>query len=74
MVTVTLLRTSGPFARANLDAMPGDGRRHELIGRVLIVTPSPRFRHQDTVGQLHLLLSHSVRPISRWCSRRSTVR
>jgi Uma2 family endonuclease len=58
MVTMTLLPQSRPFTRADLDEMPDDGRRYELIDGVLIVTPSPRFKHQDVVGQLYLLLSH----------------
>lgn len=33
---------------------PDDGRRHELIGGVHYVTPSPTVRHQLLVGRLHL--------------------
>ena len=32
---------------------PDDGKRHEIIGGVHYVTPSPRVRHQDLVGRLH---------------------
>lgn len=47
---------TGPMTRAELDALPDDGRRHELIDGVLIVTPAPRPRHQDLVGGLYFLL------------------
>ncbi|MFT4234160.1 MAG: Uma2 family endonuclease [Microbacterium sp.] len=44
------------FTRADLDAMPDDGHRYELIDGVLIVTPAPRIRHQDVVGNLYAFL------------------
>ena len=44
------------LTRADLEAMPDDGHRYELIDGALIVTPSPRFRHQDAVANLHLAL------------------
>jgi Uma2 family endonuclease len=36
---------------------PDDGKRHELIDGVHYVTPSPRLRHQDLVGRLHLAIA-----------------
>ncbi len=57
MVTVTPIPQSRPLTRADLDEMPDDGHRYELIDGVLVVTPSPRWGHQDVVGRLHLLLS-----------------
>lgn len=59
MVTMTLTAVPGPLTRAELDAMPDDGRRHELIDGVLIVTPAPRWGHQDVVGRLYLLLCNA---------------
>jgi len=60
MVTMTVeelaVRSTGPMTRAELDALPHDGRRHELIDGVHIVTPAPVFRHQSLVGGLHLTL------------------
>lgn len=44
------------FTRAELDAMPDDGYRHELIDGAIIVTPSPGFAHQVVVGSLHWAL------------------
>lgn len=38
---------SGPFTVADLDRMPHDGRRYELLDGVLVVSPSPSFGHQS---------------------------
>ena len=57
MGTVTTLPRSRPLTRADLEQMPDDGHRYELIDGVLIVTPAPSYRHQDAVGHLYLLLS-----------------
>ena len=73
MVTMTLVqqpalqrddvvvRGSG-FTIADRDALPDDGRRHELLDGVLILSPAPRTRHQDVVGRLFVLLSAAVPP------------
>lgn len=61
-VTETGLPFSGPFRRADLDKMPDDGHRYELIDGALIVTPSPLTRHQDVVSQLHLVLARQCPP------------
>jgi Uma2 family endonuclease len=46
----------GPMTRAELDALPDDGRRHELIDGVLLVTPAPRFHHQlASAGMFRIL-------------------
>lgn len=46
----------GPFTRAERDALPDDGRRHELLDGVLVMSPAPNVRHQDIVGRLYSLL------------------
>lgn len=56
MVSMTLTASGGPLTRAELDALPDDGRRHELIDGVLVVTPAPRFRHQAMSRNLLLAL------------------
>ncbi len=62
MGAVTTLPRGREFTRADLDAMPDDGRRHELIDGSLIVTPAPSRRHQRAVGELHLLLRRTCPP------------
>ncbi len=37
---------------------PDDGKRHELIGGVHYVTPSPNLSHQELVGRLHLAIGN----------------
>lgn len=56
MATVTALPFARPLTRADLETMPDDGHRYELIDGVLLVGPAPRLRHQTAVGNLHLLL------------------
>lgn len=46
----------GPFTVAERDAIPDNGYRHELLDGVLLMSPSPRPRHQVIVGELFVLL------------------
>ena len=57
--TASFLPHGRPFTRADLDAMPDDGNRYELIDGALIVTPSPSPPHQDVV----LGLAFVLRPV-----------
>ena len=57
MGTVTTLPRSRPLTRVDLDAMPDDGHRYELIDGCLVVTPAPSPRHQIVVMEL----SHALR-------------
>jgi Uma2 family endonuclease len=57
MGTVTTLPSSRPLTRRDLDAMPDDGHRYELIDGCLVVTPAPTPRHQIVVSGLLRLLS-----------------
>jgi Uma2 family endonuclease len=52
MGTVTTLPRSRPLTRRDLDAMPDDGHRYELIDGCLVVTPAPGPRHQTMVVRL----------------------
>ena len=59
MVTMTTLSAASPFTRADLAAMPDDGRRHELIDGILVVTPSPSRAHQHVLARLHLVMARA---------------
>lgn len=62
MGTVTTLPRSRPLTRRDLDAMPEDGHRYELIDGALIVTPAPSAAHQTVVVELIVLLRESCPP------------
>jgi Uma2 family endonuclease len=46
----------GGFTVDDLDAMPDDGRRYELVDGMLLVTPAPRWEHQDASLELGSIL------------------
>jgi Uma2 family endonuclease len=46
-----------PFTVAELDRMPDDGRRYELLDGALIVSPRPTTIHQVVAGRLYAVLS-----------------
>ena len=48
-----------PFTVDELDRMPDDGRRYELIDGVLVVSPAPIIAHEFVVMQLSLLLAQA---------------
>lgn len=50
------------FTREDLDALPEDGRRHELLEGAFLVTPSPGFDHQAVLMSLIDLLRPAVPP------------
>ena len=45
-----------PLTRDDLDQMPDDGHRYELVDGVLIVSPAPRVGHQHASKRLFLAL------------------
>jgi Uma2 family endonuclease len=47
---------SRPFTVHDLDRMPDDGRRYELVDGVLIVSPAPGTPHQLVVGEVAYVL------------------
>jgi Uma2 family endonuclease len=55
-MTSMSVSASTPFTVHDLEGMPDDGRRYELIDGELLVSPVPGLRHQTTVYQLHRLL------------------
>jgi len=46
-----------PFTVADLDRIPDDGRRYELLDGALIVSPRPATVHQVVAGRLYSVLS-----------------
>jgi Uma2 family endonuclease len=46
-----------PFTVADLDRIPDDGRRYELLDGALIVSPRPTTVHQVVAGRLYSVLS-----------------
>ena len=52
MADVTTLPRSRPSTRADLDALPDDGHRYELLDESLVVTPAPTWRRQSAVVRL----------------------
>jgi Uma2 family endonuclease len=44
------------LTRDDLDALPDDGLRHELIDGAFVMTPPPGFPHQNMVGALYISL------------------
>ncbi|NUT53068.1 MAG: Uma2 family endonuclease [Saccharothrix sp.] len=55
-MTVMVERESGPYTVEDLEGMPDDGRRYELVDGELLVSPAPGFRHQKIVGELFVRL------------------
>lgn len=51
-----------PLTRADLAAMPDDGRRYELVDGHLLVSPAPGHLHQRAVLRLARLLDDSCPP------------
>lgn len=56
MDTVTTLPRGRDLTRADLDALPDDGWRHELFDGSLLMTPAPSWRHQTVAFELAVLL------------------
>jgi Uma2 family endonuclease len=48
------------FTYKDLQEMPDDGKRYQLIDGELYVTPSPNRAHQRAVGNLHILLRERI--------------
>ena len=46
-----------PMTRADLDTMPDDGHRYELLDGTLIVSPAPRILHQCVLHELNRVVS-----------------
>ncbi|MGN6130186.1 MAG: Uma2 family endonuclease [Nocardioidaceae bacterium] len=62
MGTVTVLPYGRALTRGDLERMPDDGHRYELIDGTLVVTPAPSPRHQSVLAHLHLSLAGQCPP------------
>jgi len=62
MDTVTMLPRSRPLTYADLESMPDDGHRYELVDGSLIVTPAPSRLHQFASAELMRRLLASCPP------------
>ena len=62
MGTVTTLPRGRALTREDLETMPDDGRRYELVDGSLIVTPAPSRRHQKVIGEFYVLLRAGCPP------------
>ncbi len=51
-----------PLTYDDLQTVPDDGHRYELVDGVLLVTPAPSWRHQDVVLGLASLLRAAIGP------------
>ncbi|GAA2815055.1 Uma2 family endonuclease [Kribbella solani] len=59
---VTPVSQAKPLTRADLDRMPDDGYRYELIDGSLLMTPSRSWNHQDVAGNLFIHLRQTCPP------------
>ena len=57
MDTMTVLPHGRPLTRDDLDTMPDDGHRYELLDGMLIVSPAPRLIHQRAVLKMARILA-----------------
>ncbi len=53
---MTALQWGSPLTIADLETMPEDGHRYELVDGTLLVTPAPNTAHQSCVAQLLVIL------------------
>ena len=62
MCAMPLMPSGGVWTVDDLDDVPDDGLQYELADGVLLVTPSPRPRHQRMLGRLYRLLLDDCPP------------
>jgi Uma2 family endonuclease len=55
-VMTSVIPHGRPFTVDDLEAMPDDGNRYELIDGLLLVTPAPGWPHQEMGGELFFQL------------------
>ena len=52
------------WTREEVLALPDDGMRHELFDGELVMSPAPRYRHQDVLTSLLVLLADYTRAVN----------
>ncbi len=55
-VMTSVIPHGRPFTVDDLEAMPDDGNRYELIDGTLLVSPAPNWAHQEMGASLYVLL------------------
>jgi Uma2 family endonuclease len=58
---MAVMQIDNRLTREDLDALPDDGLRHELIDGAFVMTPSPNVRHQELSAGLFLTLRSALR-------------
>ena len=59
---MTVLPRDRPWTVADLELLPDDGLRYELVDGTLLVSAAPSRQHQRVLGNLYLLLRASCPP------------
>ncbi len=62
MTIMTVMPGATEWTVDDLDRLPDDGLRYELLDGILLVSPAPTRRHQRAVWQLGLLLQAPCPP------------
>lgn len=57
---MSVMPINNMLTREELDALPDDGLRHELIDGAFVMTPSPNEYHQDMSGGLFVVLRSAL--------------
>ena len=56
-----MVQTAGAWTLADLDRLPDDGNKYELVDGELFVTPAPAPRHEELIYALRTILEPYVR-------------